>query len=681
MGIIAMNSPFRQDTRRGQLTTVLGPDVLVLLRFSGTDRLNDLFEYHVEALSASKSLDFDKLLGTHATFTIKTPQGDRHYDGIIEQAEWVGASKDGFHYLFTLRPWIWLAGLRRNQRIFHNKTIVEILDELLQPYAGLGSPAVENRLTGSYAPVEYTVQYRESDLAFARRLMERFGISYHFTHAPGSHSLVMTDGVEGHAPIGSRDFKIYEGHHPSDVEHFSAWRQSRGVTTGAVRLTDWNFKTPPAAMEVDQPGDAVHAHGLIESFDYPGDYDDLDHGKKVASLRTRQERGQGARIQAEGDIATLSSGLRVTLSGDAVPDATGLQFLCLAATHTYRGEGFHSGSHSQAEVPAYTAQYVLMPVTQPIAPRRKTPVPVVHGPQTAVVVGTGEIDCDDYGRILVRFHWDLNDAFSMRCRVSQNWAGKGWGGMVIPRIGMEVVVEFLEGDPDKPLVTGCVYNGANTVPYPLPDNKTRSTFKTKTHEGSGFNELRFEDAKDNEEIYVHGQKDRNTKIEHNQSERVNVNKVESVGHNKASEIENNFLQVVDGNMDLRVGPGNKNSVTPTGAKDRPEGLPTIPLRFGAAGTSPGVGDLTIAVERNKTQTIGDNHDEAVTGNKTTDVKKSYRVDVRNEIEISAGDRITLNCGQSRIVMEANGTISVNGKTIQVTADKLITLLADIVKIN
>ena len=674
-----MNSPFRQDTRRGRLGSVLGTDTLVLLRFSGTDKVNELFDYSVEALSSEPSLDFDALLGTHATFSIQTPEGDRHFDGIIAQAECMGAAKDGYQYRFHLKPWFWLAGLRRNQRIFHDKTVVEILSELLQPYAGLGTPAVENRLTKGYPTLEYTVQYRESDLAFARRLMERFGISFHFTHTPASHTLVLSDDMDGHALIGARDFKDYVGHHPSGEEHFWLWRHRRGVTTGAVRLTDWNFKTPPAAMEAEHAGGATHAQGQIESFDYPGDYPELDLGKTMATLRAKQERGQDARAHAEGDVATLCAGLRVTLAGDAVPSATGLQFLCLSTTHSYRAEGYTSGTQQDGQ--AYGAQYVFMPTTAPLAPRRKTPVPVVQGPQTAVVVGEGEIDCDAFGRILVRFHWDLANAYSMRCRVSQNWAGKGWGGMVIPRIGMEVVVEFLEGDPDKPLVTGCVYNGSNPVPYTLPDDKTRSTFKTQTHQGTGFNELRFEDAKDKEEIYIHGQKDRNTKIENNQSERVNVNKVESVGHDKASEIENNWLQVVDGNMDLRVGPGNKNSVTPTGAAERPEGLPTIPVRFGKLGTNPGVGDLTIAVERNKTQTIGDTHDELVKGNKTTSVKKSYRVDVVEEIEITAGDRITLNCGQSRIVMESNGTITVNGKTITVTADKLITLLADIVKIN
>ncbi|MBL8562065.1 MAG: hypothetical protein JNN06_07265, partial [Gemmobacter sp.] len=257
----------------------------------------------------------------------------------------------------------------------------------------------------------------------------------------------------------------------------------------------------------------------------------------------------------------------------------------------------------------------------------------------------------------------------------------GWGGMVIPRIGMEVVVEFLDGDPDQPLVTGCVYNAANMPPYDLPANKTRSTFKTKTHQGRGFNELRFEDEKGKEEIFVHGQKDRNTKIENNQSERVNVNKVESVGHNKASEIENNLLQVVDGNMELRVGPGNRNSITPAGAKDYPEGLPRIPDRFGPAGSEPGTGDLMISVEQNKLQTVGANHDEAVKGNKVSDVKKNYDLTVGKEIVIDAGDRITLICGQTRIVMEDNGVITVNAKKIHVTADALITLLADLVKIN
>lgn len=674
-----MNSPFRQDARRGNLTTVLGPDELVLLHFSGSDRLNDLFEYHVEALSANKAVDFDKLLGTHATFTIKTPAGERHYDGIIAQAEWAGESKDGIHYMFTLRPWIWLAGLRRNQRIFHNKSVVEVLTTLLQPYAGLGKPAVDNRLTKSYPTLEYTVQYRESDLAFACRLMERFGINYHFTHDTGSHSLVMTDGVEGHTLIGERDYMNYVGRHPSDAEHFWQWRQLRGVTTGAVRLTDYNFKTPSAAMEVSQSGHMSHPQGAIESFDYPGDYPELGLGETMVGLRTRQERGQDARIQAEGDIASLCSGLRLNLSGDAIADATGLQFVCLATTHTYRAGGFHSGT--QVDEQKYTAQYMLMPVTQPIAPRRKTPQPLVYGPQTAVVVGDGEIDCDQYGRILVRFHWDLDKAYSMRCRVSQNWAGKGWGGMVIPRIGMEVVVEFLEGDPDKPLVTGCVYNGNNTVPYLLPDNKTRSTFKTKTHEGTGFNELRFEDSKDKEEIFLHGQKDMNIKIEHHRSERVNVNKVESIGDSKASEVNNMLDQVVGGDFRVFVGPNQRGKITPGNASAEVQGLGGTTSVIGRGVGQNGSGNMEVTIEKDLSESVGRNVSQVLGKTKSTNVGDSYFIDVKKNYVLDVGQQITIKCGQSQITLDKDGNIAVNGKVGTITMDQLLKLLADIVKIN
>ncbi|MEO0633480.1 MAG: type VI secretion system tip protein TssI/VgrG, partial [Pseudomonadota bacterium] len=329
----------------------------------------------------------------------------------------------------------------------------------------------------------------------------------------------------------------------------------------------------------------------------------------------------------------------------------------------------------------YAGTYVLLPFEAPFRPERTTRVPRIYGPQTATVVGDGEIDCDAYGRILVRFHWDLNSAISMRCRVSQNWASKGWGGMVIPRIGMEVIVEFLEGDPDKPIVTGCVYNGKNDVPYPLPQHKTRSTFRTDTHQGEGFNELRFEDKAGEEEIFVHAQKDRNTKIENNQSERVNVNKVESVGHDKAVEIGNNLTEVVDGDMALRVGPGNAGSYTPSGATADPEGLKTTPYMLGPAGSSPGTGNLSITVEQVKTQVIGTHHYETVTENKETEVGTNYTARVGSTIRMEAGDKIDLVCGNARITMTSDGTIQIKGKTILETADKLIVLKADKVKIN
>ncbi|WP_415635698.1 type VI secretion system Vgr family protein, partial [Paracoccus aminovorans] len=488
-----MNAPLRQSERLGRLTTALGPDTLALLRFDGSDHLNELFEYRVEALATRPDLDFDQLIGTHATVEIETRDGPQPFDGIVTQARWAGVGENGHRYDLTLRPWFWLASRRRNQRIFHDKTVIQILTELLADYAQLGDPAVEFQLSQDYPSLEYTVQYRESDLDFARRQMERAGISFHFRHAMGSHTLVLTDDVLAHETIGARPYKSYDGHHQAEGEHFWDWSPERNLTTGAIRLTDYNFKTPDAAMEADRLGDAAHAQGAIESFDYPGDYLAQDVGKIVAGLRTSQERGADRRNRAVGDCASLRAGRRVTLSGDPVP-GTGETYLCLSASHHFVSEAYGSGGQG-SDGYAFTGSYALMPDTAPMVPPRRTAVPVVHGPQTAMVVGEGEIDCDAFGRILVRFHWDLSGAHSMRCRVSQNWAGAGWGGMVIPRIGMEVVVEFLEGDPDKPLVTGNVFNGRNGVPYELPKHKTRSTFRTKTHDGKGtgrgFNELRF----------------------------------------------------------------------------------------------------------------------------------------------------------------------------------------------
>ena len=546
-----MNASLRQSDRLGRLTTELGTDTLALLRFDGTDHMNDLFDYRVEALAVRDDLDFDALIGTHATVEIEGRAGIQNFDGIVTQARWAGVGENGHRYDLTLRPWFWLALRRRNQRIFHNRTVVQILQELLSDYAQLGDPALEMQLSQDYPVLEYTVQYRESDLDIARRQMERHGISFHFRHAPGSHTLVLTDDVLAHDTIGARPFKSYDGHHQAEGEHFWDWSPERNITTGAIRLTDYNFKKPDQAMEADRLGDAAYAQGGIESFDYPGDYPAQDVGKIVAGLRTSQEHGADRRNRATGDCVSLRAGLRVTLAGDKVP-GTGESYLCLSASHHFVSEAYGSGGQG-SDGYSFTGSYTFMPDTAPMAPPRRTTVPVVHGPQTAMVVGEVEIDCDEYGRILVRFHWDLDAAHSMRCRVSQNWAGAGWGGMVIPRIGMEVVVEFLEGDPDKPIVVGNVFNGKNDAPYPLPAHKTKAVWRSNTHQGQGFNEISFEDQAGQENIAIHAQKDQTLKVLHNRMKRVDNDQVESVGRNKSIEIGKNHQERIGGSLNLTVG--------------------------------------------------------------------------------------------------------------------------------
>ncbi|CTQ33358.1 type VI secretion system Vgr family protein [Jannaschia rubra] len=416
--------PFKQDARIGRLTTVLGKDSLVLLRFSGGDRMNGLFDCRMEALATGHDVDFDALIGTHAMVESDTQNnGPRAFDGIVVRTSCAGTGENGNRYDLVLRPWAWLAGRRRNQRIFHDMTAPQILNQLLGAHAGLGDPHLRMRLTQDYPILEYTVQHGKTGLDVATRLMERFGVSHPYSHAMVSHIMVLTDDVESHEVVagGGRVFRGVDGHHFSDEEHFWALHPERNLTTGAVRLTDYSFKTPNAAMEVDRTGDAAHAEGRIESFDYPGDFLDQGEGRGTVRRRMEEERGHDRRFHAEGDVTSLKAGMVVELTGEPTPGLPEARMLCLVARRSYVSEGYGTSDRG-SDGYAYSGKYVLTPVDAPMRPDRKTPRPIMKGPQTAAVVSEGEIDCDEYGRILVRFHWDLDNSISMRCRVSQNWA-------------------------------------------------------------------------------------------------------------------------------------------------------------------------------------------------------------------------------------------------------------------
>lgn len=684
-----MNTHFSQQDRQGRLSTVLGPDMLVLLRMDGSEELSGDFEWRVEALSIEAGLDLEALLGSHATVEIDHAQGTRAFDGIVCEAQHRGGYENGWRYDLVLRPWLHVAGLRRNMRIFHNKTVIQIVEEVLSAYSDLGSPHLDVQVTDDYPALEYTVQYGESDADFVRRQLERAGITWSWRHDAGSHTLLLSDAEFSlpAVPGGSRPYYGTDGYHQADEEHFRRWSSARRITTGTVRLTEYNFKMPKAAQEVDQAGDAGHVRGDVESYDWPGDYLDQGEGRGAVKRRLDAERGQAPRHQAEGDVVSLGAGWRVTLAGDEVVGVTGCTFVCLKATHRFRSQAYGSGDSGNDETP-YDGAYVLMPDDTPFRPERRTRGPRVQGPETAVVVGEGEIDCDEHGRILVRFHWDLDGANTMRCRVSQNWASKGWGGMVIPRIGMEVIVEHLRGDPDKPIVTGCVYNGANTPPYALPEHKTRSTFKTNTHQGSGFNELRFEDENGREEVFLHAEKDMNIEVQNDRSKRVERHQHEIIGVDKSIEVGGDHDETISGNMSIAVG---KNPLSQTlksktrllfskagGIMERMK----IPDPFNFA-----KGNMQMFVEKNKSEIVNVASSEIVGVAKSTIVGHSfqqsvgkamslivrgrYDIDVGKVMNIRVGDQLTIKVGQnSMITMSKEGKIVIKGKKIVLDADQI-----------
>ena len=393
----------------------------------------------------------------------------------------------------------------------------------------------------------------------------------------------------------------------------------------------------------------------------------------------------------------------VTLTGDAVP-GRGAGYLCLVATHSYTSDNYGSGG-TQGDDLAYRGHYVLMPDTAPMLPERKTPLADVRGPQTAVVVGEGEIDCDEYGRILVRFHWDLDGAYSMRCRVSQSWAGNGWGGMVIPRIGMEVVVEFLDGDPDQSLVTGCVYNGRNKVPYELPANKTRSTFKTKTHKGGGFNELRFEDERGREEIFLRAERDRVFFTQLNAMEHIGGSERRAVGRNRHTDIGRTESRVVGGDLRLTVGSGAANAsilqswsiaqlksqgeTTPISlaralgdelARPKPPAgnmrIFVVGSRISAVGR-----DELLQVKGNRTVLVDGAQSEIVHGTDETYVTQHRLQKTKGITSIVSDEKFIVECGKGRIEMTPDGCIRLIGSRILINGSEHVGVVSTKIDLN
>jgi type VI secretion system secreted protein VgrG len=682
-----------QKNRLGKYHSPIGADALALLRFRGDEGVNTLGQFRVEALSPSGGIDLDSVVGLHGTVEIGSlNHGPRFYDGIITEAEVVDRRLDGWLYALTMRPWFWLCSLRRNQRIFHNKTAPQIISEVLNDYEFQHRPA----LVKTYDPIEYTVQYGESDLAFVSRMMERHGISYHFEHALKSHVMVLTDAMDCFkpAPGGSREFQAVTGQHRYEREHFNVWSLARKVTTGRVRLTDYNFKTPTAAMPVDQTGGATHAQGEIESFDYPGIYLAQTPGKAVVRMRADGERGPDGLFHAGGDTASLSPGMLVTLTDHPEAALNGKAYLLTRAEHQFDAEGYASGT-TLTEGDSYKGTYRFHPDKKPFLPAIQTPLSHILGPQTAVVVGEGEIDCDEYGRILVRFHWDLKDAYSMRCRVAQIWAGNAWGGMVIPRIGMEVLVEFLEGDPDKPLVTGCVYNGKNKVPYPLPEHKTTSTFKTNTHQGNGFNELRFEDERGQQEIYMHAERDFNRVVRRDDLENIGRSKYTEAAKDLMVSVGRNSVHEARGVAEISGGRGVSIQGGPSGLSPKffEAAIASHQMVFdrqkfsllamASAASSGGVtitADTAVVNQAGLTRlTFTGQACQTVVGkDKLTHVGRLHQmisggttvIASADNTTVESGDRIDIVCGKSSIRLHADGTIELDGVHIKATASKI-----------
>jgi type VI secretion system secreted protein VgrG len=516
---------YTQDNRSITLDTPLGKDELLPTALRGSEGMSRLFSFEVVAVSHNQAITFEKIVGKNVTIALVLPDAtERYINGIVSQFCQVGASqhqdKDvhATEYRATVVPWLWLLTLTENSKIFQDKSIPDIVDAVFQKRGFQKGKDYAFRLRGTHDKRDYCVQFRETDFQFVSRLLEEQGIHYFFEHGKGTHTLVIADDPGENKPCPQQRTARYQRAAGGTTEDdlVQAFRKRMEVVATGVTLNDYNFEVPTTDLKANVPSNKKLTDRDCELYDHPGRYETKNKGDRLANLRMQGEEARIAVCTGASTCRAFSSGQRFELKDYYRADVTDKQYVLTSLTHeasqamglSGEGEGFD-----------YRNEFSCIPHDVPFRPPRETPRPIMRGTQTAIVVGPSgeEIYTDKYGRIKVQFHWDRDgkrdENSSCWIRVGQLWAGSGWGAVYIPRIGQEVIVDFLDGDPDRPIVIGAVYHGNNKAPYPLPDEKSKSAIKSETTTGgNGFNEIRFEDKKGDEELFLHAQKDMNVLV-------------------------------------------------------------------------------------------------------------------------------------------------------------------------
>ena len=490
-------------------------DPLLVETMDGEELISGLYIFHVRMVSENPSLAFDSIVGKDAALSIVMPDGSTQFvHGIIGRFRQAGTTLRFTTYFADLHPRLWLLTRTLDSRIFQNKSVPDIVKQILQEHE---ITAIQDSLTGSYQPREYCVQYHETAFDFVSRLMESEGISYRFEHTDSAHTLVLADDASSYA-AGPGSLTIAataaEGQRSDALPECSIELQ---VTSDQCKLDDYNFETP----STDLLGTASGETSALTVYQYPAGSLTKSAVEALATLRVEELELPRRLLHGATSNAAIRPGHKLTVS-DHPRDDVNAEYAVWKVWH-------------QATQDSYSNTFDAFPVDTPFRPSRVTPVPRIHGCQTAVVVGKSgeEITTDQYGRVKVKFHWDqapeTDETSSCWIRVAQTWAGKTFGAFFLPRIGQEVVVGFLEGDPDRPIITGSVYNAKQTVPYALPDNQTRSTVKTESSKGgSGNNEIRFEDKAGEEDLFVQAQKDMHVTVLNDQTTTIKKNRTVTI---------------------------------------------------------------------------------------------------------------------------------------------------------
>ena len=707
---------YTQENRFITIDTPLGKDELLLTSFTGTEAISQLFHFDLNLLSTNHNIKFEGIVGKSATLSIILSDGSlRFINGVISsfsQQRGFLERDSSLHLSFysaELVPWLWLLTQTTDSRIFQNLSVPDIVEQI---FTEKGFRDYKVSLHDSYDQREYSVQYRETDFNFISRLMEDEGIFYFFEHEKGKHVLVLADSPEDHKACPKQESARYHttagGWMDDDVVTGIEKRQE--ITSSKYTLSDFNFKTPSTDLQVEVTSQQALGDKELEIYDHPGEYDKRAKGERYSNLRMQEQETRITTITGTSNCRAFCSGHRFDLKNYFRSDLNDKSLVLTQVTHSASQEGTYLTGGGESDF-AYTNQFDCILFDVPFRPMRMTAKPLVQGSQTAIVTGPSgeEIYTDEHGRVKVQFHWDRegkkDDKTSCWIRVSQLWAGSNWGAMYIPRIGHEVIVDFLEGDPDQPIIIGRVYHGTNKPPYALPAEKTKSTIKSDSSKGGGgSNELRFEDKKGEEEIFLHGQKDWTIAIENdknqtvghdetlsvgnNRDKTVGVNQSEKVGVNKTITVGANHTETIGANMTQSVGSNKAETISV--AKALTIGA-AYQVTVGAAMNETVGGAKAEEIGAAKVVAVGAYSSEDVGGNKSVNAGKDVSVQSGKKMSLTAGDdfsvsgakkgvidiadQLTIRVGKASITLKKNGDITIDGKTINVKGSGNIVMKA------
>ncbi|MCB9897645.1 MAG: type VI secretion system tip protein VgrG [Planctomycetes bacterium] len=630
---------YTQEGRAIQITTPLGADALLLDAFTAEERLSAPYTIHAELLSESSSIDFAKVVGHPVAIMVAAPKAPRYFHGIVRRFRQKAPQSGLYAYEAEIVPWLWLLTQTRNSRVFTDKSVPEILETIFGEHQG---SEYTLELHASYPKCAYRVQYGESDFDFVSRLMEEEGIHYRFVHEKTRHVLVLGDDSKSAPPVGGKSSQIRflsqpGGTQPDEV--VVGVTKEVQITPAKVVLRDYDFENPAFDLTVEKEHEAVGR----EIFDFPGYYSQASEGSRYAAIRLEEQICREAVVQGEGNARHFTPGVTFDLTSH--PDeALDASYLITAVLHQASVAGsYGTDAGGQAAEESYGNAFELIPKATAFRPERTVPRPVVRGAQTALVVGPQgeEIHTDQYARVQVQFRWDREGKADGQnvawVRVAQSTAGKGSGQLSLPRVGWEVVVEFEDGHPDHPIVTGCVYNAEAMPNIELPANKTRGGYTSRSTPGGDattFNQLRFEDKAGEEQVYLQAEKNLDVRVKNDARQWVGNDRHDVVENDAFSHVKNDRHVVVDNKLVERVG-----------------------------------GDLHLAVQGEQAIEITGQASLTVKGDHVvvTDGKSSMKASGQITIKgsmvvVQADSGITLKCGGSEVVVDSSG-VTLKGPTV------------------